>query len=104
MLLRNLNKVTILRKPNDLITTYPYYGAVCILGLGLSNSTKVTTLGKPYYLLYIPVLVTKFKFLKSNPVSGPAKGHLSFSLGTIQVLRHVGEDLGFRVKVGLYKV
>ena len=43
----------------------------------LRNLNEVTMLGKPYYLLYIPIMVTKFKFLNSNPGKGihRASGH-----------------------------
>ena len=36
-------------------------------GLLFRNLTSVALLGKPYYLLYIPIVVTWFKFLNSNP-------------------------------------
>ena len=32
------------------------------------NLIEVTILGKPYHLLYIPTMVTYFKFLNINPV------------------------------------
>ena len=38
-----------------------------IIGLLLRNLNSVTILGKPYYLLYIPIMVTEFKYLNSNP-------------------------------------
>ena len=33
----------------------------------LRNLIEVTILGEPYYLPYIPIMVTYFKLLKSNP-------------------------------------
>ena len=54
------------------------FGLACGLGMGMKTARlllksliQVTTLGKPYSLLYlyiyIPVMVTEFKFLNSNP-------------------------------------
>ena len=36
---------------------------------GLRNLIEVTMLGKPYYLLDIPIMETQLKFLHSNPAS-----------------------------------
>ena len=39
------------------------------MGLGF----RVAILGKLFYLLYIPIMVTQFKFLNSNPGCGDAR-------------------------------
>ena len=43
-----------------------------VTGLLLRNLNQVTILGKPYYLLYIPIMVTSIKFLNSKPRLGTA--------------------------------
>ena len=41
---------------------------VAVKDLNLSSHTSKTILLKPYYLLYIPIMVTSIKFFNSNPV------------------------------------
>ena len=47
-----------------------YYPPIMDNPIDKSMVSEMTILGKPYYSLYIPPMVTQSKFLKSHPAFG----------------------------------
>ena len=46
------------------------WAAWALIGLLLRNENEGIVIQKPYYLLYVPIVVASIQFLKSNPAEG----------------------------------